>query len=156
MRAGMCTGRVASRRARVLLIVGALGVGCCACTSNNRTARPPAVASIEMQSQGSSGASVVVDRADFVHPGYLAVYANAGGAPGQRLGVSGLLDAGEHTHLSVNIQRPLAATSDVFVLMHVEDNRNRSFDYPKHDQPERNGAGVVLARATVRIGKAAK
>lgn len=94
--------------------------------------------------QQSDGTSVTVDRVVLASgPGYVVIYADGGGAPGRRLGVSDLLDTGESDDLMVRLDQALDEGATVHAMVHAEDNGNESFDFPAADQPVTLEDGIV-------------
>lgn len=105
-----------------------------------------------LKSQTSDGTSVVIAEVHLPTPGYVAVYADGKGAPGQLLGASGLLATGKHDAVKVELSQKLAKSGRVFVMLHVEDNGNQRFDFPKADRPVAADDGVMVTSVEIKVG----
>lgn len=102
--------------------------------------------------QESNGSSVTIDRAVFKETkGWVAIHANAGGAPGQVIGVSQLLPAGETGNLKVTLTKPLTKNDTVYPMLHLEDNNNSTYDFPNGDAPAKAGQKVVVIPVKMEI-----
>lgn len=101
--------------------------------------------------QRSDGSAVLIDEAVLAEPGYVAIYADGGGAPGRRIGVSEYLEAGGHTELVVELAEPLAEPALVHAMLHVEDSNNEVFEFPDHDAPVSEGSGIVVVSFMVEF-----
>jgi hypothetical protein len=125
------------------------------------TTAPPATVAVGVENgarvealkvQSSDGASVSVEHVKLPSAGYVAVYADGEGAPGKSLGHSGLLAAGEHADVEVELDEKLSASGTVFVMLHVEDNGNQRFDFPKADRPVAADDGVMVTSLEIKVG----
>lgn len=96
--------------------------------------------------QDQSGDAVTIDRLELDAPGYAVVYADGDGAPGEQLGVSGLLAGGEHDDVTVELAE--TAASAVFVVAHAEKNGDEVFD-PTLDPSIEGDSGAVSVRLSV-------
>jgi hypothetical protein len=97
--------------------------------------------------QPSDGSSVVLDAVAFADSdGYAVAYADGGGAPGVQLGVSALLHHGTTQDVTIPLSPPATVPASVYVILHVEDDGNETFDYPAADQPAQLGSGVVVTQ----------
>ena len=95
--------------------------------------------------QVSDGTSLLVDSVAFADSdGYAVAYADGGGAPGVQLGVSALLHHGMSHHVTVPLDPAVARPGTVYVILHLEDNGDQTFDYPAGDQPAQLGSGIVV------------
>lgn len=104
--------------------------------------------------QESNGTTVAIDRAVFKDTkGWVAIHANAGGAPGPVLGVSELLPAGETANLKVTLTKPLTKNATVYPMLHLEDNNNSTYDFPNGDAPAKAGQKVVVIPVKMEITK---
>lgn len=104
--------------------------------------------------QTSDGKSVGIDEVVFRGTtGYVAIHANGNGAPGVTIGVSALLPAGTSTHVKVVLSKPLLSSGSVFAVLHLEDNGNKTFDYPHGDAPVSLNGQVVVVEITVTVQK---
>lgn len=98
-----------------------------------------------VRNQAGSGRSVIIDQASIhVGGGYVAVYEDGNGAPGRRLGASELLTAGTHRDVTVKLSVAVRGSRRVWVILHREDNRNRTFDFPDGDSPATGPSGSVV------------
>lgn len=76
--------------------------------------------------------------------GYLVVHEGTETAPGAVIGTSALLEAGTHTDVEIDLNRPIVSSEYLWVMMHVESNANTSFD----------GATVDIAAVDATNGNA--
>lgn len=99
---------------------------------------------IKAADQQSDGTKVVVEEVVLTgSSGWVAVQADNGGAMGDLLGVSRLLAAGTSMGATVTLTKPLTASGTVFLVLHLEDNHNSSFDFPNGDAPAKVDNKVV-------------
>jgi hypothetical protein len=82
---------------------------------------------------------------------WLTIHADANGAPGPILGTSELLDAGENENVRVKLTKKLTETADVWPMVHLEDNNNTTYDFPKGDKPATVDDKVVVAKIHVTV-----
>lgn len=101
--------------------------------------------------QSGDGRSVLVDDAVLTAGGYLVVHDDDCGQPGRIIGVSALLTPGEHRDLAVRLTTPLTTSSQVFLMLHAEDNGNTTFDYPDGDYPITFQGQIVVVPLWVTI-----
>lgn len=103
------------------------------------------------RSQSGDGSTIVVDLATLPKPGYVVVYADGGGAPGQRLGASSLLSEGPHKDVAVALSSKVSDGATLHVMLHAEDNGDKTFDYPSHDAPLEIDGAVIETTLTVKV-----
>lgn len=95
--------------------------------------------------QSSDGASVTIQAVAFADSdGYAVAYTDGGGAPGVQIGVSALLKHGTTQDVTIPLTPSATVPTTVYVILHVEDNGNETFDYPAADQPAQLGSGIVV------------
>lgn len=99
----------------------------------------------------ANGSYVVIDKVVLPKGGYVAIYADGKGAPGRRLGVSKLLSAGTTKNVRVTLNPKLTSKTVVHAMLHAEDNKDKTFDFPKHDAPLGSGGGVIEAAFKVEV-----
>ncbi len=80
--------------------------------------------SVRVADQTPDSLSVVVDFVSLAKPGFVVIHKNANGQPGEIIGVSELLEAGESR--SVSILANLTAGESYFAMLHA-DNGNGQF-----------------------------
>ena len=107
--------------------------------------------SIHAANQTSNGKTVMVPEIYLKDKGYLTIHADANGAPGPVLGVTGILSAGEHEDVKVKLDKPLSETADVWPMIHVEDNNNTTYDFPNGDQPAKVDDKVIVVKINVEV-----
>jgi hypothetical protein len=109
---------------------------------------------VQATPQASDGSRIVVDTVVVTDgPGYLVIYSDGDGAPGQQLGVSEWLDAGKHEDVVVELEEPLEETAVVHAMVHLEDNGNDSFDFPDADQPATLDDGIVVVPLEIEVDR---
>lgn len=154
---------VAGRGARANLVtaVGVLllslsSAGCLG--SDDDPASPPAQRQASARSASTSGAgsivvserlddaAVVVRVAELTDAGYLVLYDGESGAPGEVLGVSDHLTAGEHR--DVRIRTDETRVRSAFVVVHRDGDANTSFDVGV-DPAAGDGSGALAVRIDV-------
>ena len=95
-------------------------------------------------SQHTDGHSLVITQVTLKSTGWVAVHTDANGAPGVVIGVSSLLAPGTHDNVVVRLSKAQSAGTKVMPVVHVEDNNNTTFDYPKGDAPATIDGRVVV------------
>ena len=112
----------------------------------------PDAGSIAAGAQVSNGTELVIDGVVVAAPGaYAVVYADSGGAPGERLGSSAFLGPGDHRDVLVQLAEPLERDGNVWLMMHGETNGNQSLDHPAADAPLEGSDGVVVLPIVVTV-----
>ncbi len=81
-------------------------------------ARAPSV--VQADDQDSDGTTIVVASVELPAPGFIAVHADADGAPGPVIGHSDLLPAGTSTDVEVTLDTPLEGSAPVYPMAHVD------------------------------------
>lgn len=107
--------------------------------------------------QQSDGKTIVIDEAVFTGTtGFVAIHADAGGAPGPVIGVSALL-SGASTGVTITLDKPLEANATVWPMLHV-DNGNGQYEFPTAgpdgkplDGPAKVGDDVVVAPIEIEL-----
>lgn len=88
---------------------------------------PLGPASALLDPQVTDGTTVTVAGGLLPAAGFVALHADAGGVPGEVLGVSGLLPAGEFEALVLTLDPPLAATAAFHAVAWVDRDENGAF-----------------------------
>lgn len=113
---------------------------------------PTAAFYLRAADQPGDGRSVVVEDVTFSKgSGWIVVHADAGNAPGPILGVSSEQPAGDHVNVIVTLKAPLVVSSNLFVMLHTEDNGDSTFDYPQSDQPAQLNGQVVMVPIYLQV-----
>lgn len=107
--------------------------------------------SIHAADQTSNGNAVKVPEIYLKEKAYLTIHADANGAPGPVLGVTDLLDAGQHEDINVKLDKQLTDTAEVWPMIHVEDNNNTTYDFPNGDQPAQVDGKVVVVKINIKV-----
>ncbi len=160
--AGVDASGVDRSTRRVLLVASCLVIGVLlACSgedkSDTRTGSTVAVssddASIVARNQGSDGSGLLVDSLDLPAPGgFVVMYADGGGAPGQQLAVSALVDAGEHIDLKVVFAEGSVEAGSVWVMVYADSDLDGAFD-PEADEPVSGADGVLVVPIDVEVAQ---
>lgn len=90
-------------------------------------------ATLEVEDQSGSGATVVVASVTLPSDGFIAVHADADGSPGPVIGHSELLTAGTSTDVEVVLDEPLAEDAAVWPMAHIDTNGNGTYDFDPPD-----------------------
>lgn len=102
--------------------------------------------------QQGDGRLVVVEDVTFLQGnGWVVVHSDVGDAPGPILGVSSEQTAGHHVDVVVTLKAPVTSSSNVFVMLHTEDNGDATFDYPQSDQPAQLGGQIVMVPVYLKV-----
>ena len=102
--------------------------------------------------QHSDGKTVVVQDAVLTgSSGWVVVHEQTAGAMGKIIGESTLLPAGTTMAVTISLMHPLTASATVVAVLHLEDNHNTTFDFPKGDQPAKVGGAVVELPIQVNV-----
>lgn len=83
------------------------------------TAGTEETGTIEVREQDGDGTGAVIDEVVLIDEGYVALYADGGGAPGELLGASELLAAGSHRAVEVAFDPALTGPTTVLSLIHI-------------------------------------
>ncbi len=92
---------------------------------------------------------IVVDAVHLPQRGYVVAYSSAGGAPGQVIGSSRSLGAGNHQKVRITLPKRPRRTADVVLVVHREDGQASGFSYPVGDPPFSDPTGVVALPVTI-------
>ncbi|MES2966502.1 MAG: hypothetical protein V4668_01790 [Patescibacteria group bacterium] len=90
------------------------------------------------------GARVQVNKVDLKMPGYVVIHADANGKPGDILGTSSLLAAGENDDVFVTLSRDASDGEKLWAMLHSESNGDDTFD-PAVDTPIEGSNGEPIA-----------
>ena len=107
---------------------------------------------LRVRAQVPDGDVLVVDEVGFADGGgYVAVYADGGGSPGELLGVTPMLE-GTQTDVEIDLDGlPGADATSVYVMLHLEDNDTSSFDHPVADAPVQGVRGIVALAIPITL-----
>lgn len=115
---------------------------------------PEAVFFVRAADQLGDGHSVLVEEATFAQPsGWIVIHTDVGGAPGPIIGVSPLQPPGHHVNVTVALKATVAVSSNLFVMLHTEDNGDTTFDYPAADQPSQLLGQTVMVPCYLQVQK---
>jgi hypothetical protein len=95
---------------------------------------------------------VIIDAVHLPQRGYVVGYTSADGAPGQVVGSSSPLDAGNHQNVRITLGDRPRRTTDMFLVLHREDGQEPGFSYPAGDPPFSDPTGVVALSVTIDPG----
>lgn len=125
------------------------------------TAAGAEAAELSVEDQTGDGTSVVVASVTLPAEGFIAVHADANGAPGPVIGHSALLEAGTSTDVDVPLDEALSGDATVWPMAHLDTNENGEYDFDPPASTEdgpatfANGDVAVVALAyTVQSGDA--
>jgi predicted lipoprotein with Yx(FWY)xxD motif len=90
-------------------------------------------ATITASDQRGDGATVTVDSVDLPTDGFVVIHADADGGPGEILGWSDLLPAGESTAVVVTLDTPVTESATLFPMAHVDANGNGEYEFMPPD-----------------------
>ena len=130
-------------RAISLLLAAALALSACAYESagttttttvaDDETPPPTAPAEIVVSDQMIEGSSLVVDSVSLPAPGFVVVRMDAGGSPGEVVGISELLTTGSIAQVPIPFFVPLVEEATVHVTVHIDRDRDARFTYEPPD-----------------------
>lgn len=86
---------------------------------------------------------LVAEQVQLPGPGWLVIYNDRDGEPGEPIGQTPLA-GGLHTNVLVTVD-PRAATSDLFARLHIDTGDEGVFDYPDEDEPYPGEPGAEFA-----------
>lgn len=89
-------------------------------------------------------ANVVLDS-----PGYVIAYASNNNAPGEVIGQSSLLEAGEHSGIEIELESQDDDVDHIFTMLHEERGDDSSFD-PEFDQPIAEDGRIAALRVELQ------
>lgn len=84
--------------------------------------------------------TAVIDSATLKKSGFVAIFENKNGKPGEVLGVSQLLTAGKHENITVALSRKTVSGESLFAKLY-SDNGDGNFELPGPDAPVKDEAG---------------
>jgi hypothetical protein len=94
---------------------------------------PTGPADIVASDQRSEGSSVLVDSLSMPAPGWVVARLDAGGSPGEVIGVSELVSKGVTSAVSVPFLVPVAGTTTVHLTIHIDVDADGEFRYEPPD-----------------------
>ena len=90
-------------------------------------------ASLEAEAQDSDGTSIVVSSVTLPAQGFVAVHADADGAPGAVIGHSDLLPAGNSTDVIVTLDEAITESTTLWPMVHIDLDRDGSYLFAPPD-----------------------
>jgi hypothetical protein len=149
-----------------MMLALALAVSACAYESSGTTTTtsvdPDEIlpstgpADLVLREQRSEGAGVVFESVTMPAPGFVVLYEDEGGLPGEMIGTSDILSAGVIANVPVSFFVPLNGGAVVHAQIHIDMDRNEAFTYEPPDAfvdvpaVKANGE-VVLVAATIGL-----
>jgi hypothetical protein len=119
--------------------------GCTSDRGGRANATAPVVTAPAANSTRSNGAVTVTGMTVPEGGGFLAVHADADGAPGRRIGESTFLESGRVQRLKISTP----GAGSVWVILHSDADRNRIFEYPGPDAPVKDENGSLVSQYLV-------
>lgn len=110
--------------------------------SENLSPSPQVIQSVISVSDQKPGSSVLVGRVSMIKAGYVVIYENNNGKPGNIIGNSKILPEGESTNISVTLTKVTADGESLFAVLHG-DNGDNAF-YPNIDVPLRDQDNNIM------------
>ncbi len=113
---------------------------------------PADIVAIDQRSEGSS---VMVESLSMPSPGWVVARLDAGGSPGELIGISELVSKGVSTAVAVPFLVPIADTTTVHLIVHVDADANGEFLYEAPDSlvdSVATTAGGNPAAAIITVG----
>lgn len=115
---------------------------------------PASSSAVEPMDQKPAG-MMKVSSAALSQAGFVTIYADAGGAPGELIGATSLMDPGTHEGVDVPLARDAVDGETLYVKVLVDSDRNLEFDEAM-DKPAVGANGQpVMASFTISMGAAA-
>lgn len=149
-----------------MMLALALAVSACAYESSGTTTTtsvdpdeiPPSTgpADLVLREQRTEGAGVVFESVTMPAPGFVVLYEDEGGSPGEIIGTSDILSAGVIANVPVSFFVPLDGGAVVHAQIHIDMDRNEAFTYEPPDAfvdvpaVKANGE-VALVMATIGL-----
>ena len=100
--------------------------------------------------QESDGASVTVSSVTSAGDGWVVIHADDGGKPGAVLGQTAV-GAGTTDNVIVLLDPPLAASGQLWAMLHVDAGTVGTYEFPGADAPAMDNGNIVMAPFTVTI-----
>lgn len=92
----------------------------------------------------ASGSEVFIEEVTLTQDGYVVIHkVNEDGSPGDVIGVSEALSAGEHTNIVIQLDEETAEGESVIAMLHQADG-NGTFDFPGGDTPLTDAEGNII------------
>ena len=154
-----------TRRFSSILLAAVLAAAACAYESPGTTTTtvvdpadvPPATgpADVVFRDQMTDGAGVVVESVSLPEPGFLVLYGDQDGSPGEVIGATQIIPAGVIANVPVSFFVPLEADAVVHAQLHIDMDRDEAFTYEPPDAfvdvPATRANGEVAA-AVASVG----
>jgi hypothetical protein len=99
----------------------------------------------ELQDDGQ----LVIDRVEINQPGWLVIYGDDDGQPGEILGYT-QVDEGSSEDVSVEVD-PLESTPHLYAILHIDEGEDGVFESPGPDSPIEGDSGIVAADFMVEV-----
>lgn len=132
-----------SRFPTLLLAATLVAVPACAYESSGTTTTvtaapedtppPSAPAEIVALDQQVEGSSVLVESVSLPAPGFVVVRLDAGGSPGEVIGISELISTGVISRVPVPFFLPIVEETTVHLTVHIDMDRDERFTYEPPD-----------------------
>ncbi|MEX0826839.1 MAG: hypothetical protein WD184_08845 [Acidimicrobiia bacterium] len=132
-----------SRFPTLLLAAALVVVPACAYESSGTTTTvtaapedtppPSAPAEIVALDQQIEGSSVLVESVSLPSPGFVVVRRDAGGSPGEVIGISELISTGVISRVPVPFFLPIVEETTVHLTVHIDMDRDERFTYEPPD-----------------------
>jgi len=90
-------------------------------------------ADLVFREQRTEGAGVVFESVTMPDPGFVVLYTDEGGSPGEMIGTSAILSAGVIANVPVSFFVPLEGAATVHAQIHIDMDRNEAFTYEPPD-----------------------
>jgi len=90
-------------------------------------------ADLVFREQRTEGAGVVFESVTMPDPGFVVLYGDEGGSPGEMIGTSAILSAGVIANVPVSFFVPLEGATVVHAQIHIDMDRNEAFTYEPPD-----------------------
>jgi hypothetical protein len=150
-----------------LAIVGLFVLGACGSddnSSSDATTAPAASAaptgsaaagaavtgSIDVADQSSDGKTITVDAVNITGAaGFIAVHADADGAPGPVVGHAAIPE-GDSSKVVITLDAPVT-TGAFWPMLHLDAGTIGTYEFPGPDGPVKSGADIVMKKITLTV-----
>lgn len=146
-----------------LAVLGLVILGACGSDSKSSTTAAPAApagsaapgaavsGALDAADQTSDGKTITVSTVNITgSSGFIAVHADASGAPGPVVGHAAIPE-GDSTSVVITLDTPIT-TGAFWPMLHTDGGTIGTYEFPGPDGPVKTGADVVMKKITVTVG----
>ena len=106
--------------------------------------------SIDVADQSSDGTTITVDAVNITgSAGFIAVHADADGAPGPVVGHAAIPE-GDSSKVVITLDAPVT-TGSFWPMLHLDAGTVGTYEFPGPDGPVKSGSDIVMKQITLTV-----